>query len=82
MNPIQRLQSHHWLRLSEAEYRSRLEEATCYTTRATRDADGEPCWFLVDPCGDDCGEPWYEWADLVFETYPELERYEASLLGA
>lgn len=68
-----------FLALSLPDYRARLEEATCHTVRAAVDDEGLPCWFLVDPCGDDCGEPWHEWADLVFDTYPAIERYERLL---
>jgi len=66
-----------YLALSPREYSGRLEEATCHTVQAATDEDGEPCWFLVDPCGDPCGDPWHEWRDLVFYTYPAIERYES-----
>lgn len=70
-----------YLALSLREYSARLEEATCHTAQAGVDQDGEPCWFLVDPCGDYCGDPWHRWQDFVFDTYPAIERYESQLDG-
>ena len=59
----------------ERAYSGRLEEATGFTIRTGRDA-GEQCWWLVDLCGDDHGDPWFNWSDLVADTVETVEASE------
>ena len=59
-------------------YASRLEDVTGFTIEAGR-KDGEPCWWLVDPSGDRYGDPWFVWADLVFDTLGTVENQEQGL---
>jgi hypothetical protein len=40
-----------------------LEECTGYTLQKGSDEDGE-YYLLMDQCGDQDGDPWYEWDDL------------------
>lgn len=61
-----------------AAYAARLEEATGYTIRAGVH-EGMKCWWLVDPCGDVEGDPWFRWADLVSDTLDTVEDHEREL---
>jgi hypothetical protein len=58
-------------------YANRLEEATGFTIRWNYDKQ-EQAWafYLIDPCGDVEGDPWYCWADLVYDTQDAIDEYE------
>lgn len=59
----------------ESAYSGRLEEATGFSIR-TGKQDGDKCWWLVEPCGDDHGDPWFYFEDLMSDTLAVVERHE------
>lgn len=52
--------------LTAAELSALLDEATGWTVERVRH-DGEPAYYLVDPCGDRDGDgfPWFDLADVA-----------------
>ena len=62
-------------------YSGLLEDCTGYTVRVETDEEGEHCYQLVDAYGDAEGEPWYAWADVVFDTLDAIEAQLRTLRG-
>jgi len=62
-------------------YSNLLEECTGYQVTQSTDRDGELCYQLIDPYGDAIGEPWYQWADVVFDTEDAVEAHLQTING-
>ena len=58
-------------------YRVRLMEATSFDIEKALDDEGAHVYYLVDPCGDREGEPWYTFEDLILDTEDVVDRYYA-----
>ena len=51
--------------LTAAELSGLLEDCTGYRVDAETDAEGDPAFYLVDPCGDRDPDPFEDLADLA-----------------
>ena len=58
-----------------------LQECTCFDLLPAIDSTDEPCWALIDGCGDMDGDYFYDLDDVAdYITNDELvEKYLASL---
>lgn len=54
------------------KYGNELEMATGYSFRMTLDDDGDPQFWLVDPCGDTEGDCWEGFWDFKEDTHPVI----------
>ena len=62
-------------------YSRLLEDCTGHTVRVATDLEGDHCYELVDPCGDVCGDPWYRWDDLVYDTEDAIAAHLRTING-
>ena len=57
-----------------ASYSSELEEATNFCIELDYDQEEEEfLFYLIDPCGDREGDPWYSFEGLKFDTEHALQ---------
>lgn len=62
-------------------YSGLLEDCTGYTVRQVTDSEGDHCYQLMDAYGDAEGDPWYVWADVVFDTEDAITATLRTLQG-
>ena len=60
------------LTLTAEEFSCLLEECTWRTLEQATE-DGETVFYLVDPCGDRDGLPWFDLADAVGDLAPMID---------
>ena len=60
------------LSLTAEEFSCLLEECTWRTLEQATE-DGETVFYLVDPCGDRDGLPWFDLADAVGDLAPMID---------
>ena len=58
--------------LTAEEFSCLLEECTWRTLEQATE-DGETVFYLVDPCGDRDGLPWFDLADAVGDLAPMID---------
>jgi hypothetical protein len=54
-------------------YSDILENSTGCTVKIGRDHEGDACFYVIDACGDQWGDAWFDFQDLVLDTEEVLD---------